>query len=90
MRNIPLSVLQSWPRPNYIDPPTRGSWAVAFFGVLSGIVVVIVLLRCYTRAFIQRWFGWDDILIIFALVSFELPLGSIVEANQFIAECNCT
>lgn len=36
---------------------------------MSLIVGLIVLLRLYTRLFVQRWFGSDDVLIIISLVS---------------------
>ena len=63
----PSSVVASWPKPNYIDPPTQGlalQWASI---ALSAIGLLIVVLRCYTRIFLTRAFGLDDAFIIFAL-----------------------
>jgi hypothetical protein len=68
MRNIPLSVLASWPAPNYINPETRGPSVVIFNAVLISIVTLTVLLRLYVRASMLRWLGLDDVFIIAALV----------------------
>lgn len=69
MRDIPIPVLLSWPIPNYINPPTRGPTLVIVNAILISLVVVVVLLRIYTRIAIKRWFGADDVFIALALVS---------------------
>lgn len=73
MREIPLSVLLTFPVPNYVDPVTRGSALVAVNSVFIGIVLVVVVLRVYTRLAIKRWLGADDILVIVAAVCPFLP-----------------
>ncbi len=69
IRPIPLSVLLSWPKPNYVDPIRRGPALVIVNSVLLPLAVVIVGLRLYTRLFICRSAGLDDIFIALAVVS---------------------
>jgi uncharacterized membrane protein len=68
MRLPPADVLLSWPSPNYENPVTRGNALVIVNCIFISITIVTVALRLYTRAFIKRWFGIDDIFIILALV----------------------
>jgi hypothetical protein len=68
MRLPPADVLIKWPIPNYVNPETRGNALVIVNYIFISIAVITVLLRLYTRTFIKRWFGLDDIFIIVALV----------------------
>jgi hypothetical protein len=70
MRSIPAEVLLSWPTPNYDDPVTRGYALVVVNSIFITLVVIVVSLRLYTRLWIKRWFGSDDLFIILALVGF--------------------
>ncbi|KAF2665031.1 hypothetical protein BT63DRAFT_378584 [Microthyrium microscopicum] len=65
---IPLKVLESWPAPNYKDPPERGDELVIISAILSGIACAFLILRLYTRA-IKRTFGLDDALIVIAWIT---------------------
>lgn len=38
--------------------------------VFMGVSVITVSLRCFVRSYIVRAFGWDDILMLVALVQF--------------------
>jgi hypothetical protein len=69
MRDLPISVLASFPPPNYTNPETRGPTLVIINGTLIAIVVAVVALRMWTRIVIKRWVGSDDILIVIATVS---------------------
>jgi hypothetical protein len=69
VRPIPLSVLLSWPKPNYVDPIRRGPALVIVNSVLLPIAIVVVGLRLYTRLFIIRSAGLDDLFIALAVVS---------------------
>lgn len=71
MRLPPFEVLLSWPTPNYVNPVTRGHALVVVNSVFLSIVIITVGLRLYTRIFIRRWFGLDDIFILIALVCIE-------------------
>jgi hypothetical protein len=69
MRLPPTDVLLKWPPPNYENPVTRGPALAIVNYVLISITIMFVVLRLYTRIFIKRWFGIDDVFIIVALVS---------------------
>jgi hypothetical protein len=68
MRSPPLSVLASWPTPNYVNPQTRGPAGKIVGSILITLVTVILVLRLYTRRFISKGLGIDDVLIILAYV----------------------
>lgn len=65
----PLSVLASWPAPNYIDPVTRGPGLLIANCITSALAFTLTALRVYTRAFITSTIGLDDVLAVIALVS---------------------
>jgi hypothetical protein len=68
MRDIPLSVLLTFPRPNYVDPETQGMSLILVNAIMAGLVLFAVLMRMYTRIWLTRWVGADDYAIIFATV----------------------
>jgi hypothetical protein len=65
----PPEVIASWPIPNYTDPHTRGPALLIVNLTFIAICTIMVALRMYTRVIVVRWFGWDDVFILFALVS---------------------
>lgn len=69
VRAIPTRVLLSWPTPNYTNPETRGNVLLIVNTVFIALTFCVVLARLYTRLFINRWFGTDDLFIVLALVS---------------------
>lgn len=69
MRDIPIAVILSWPRGNYDHPVTRGKALLIINVIFAALVVGIVFLRLYTRLFIKRWVGLDDVFIVLATVS---------------------
>jgi len=73
IHNIPPKVLLSWPVPNYVNPSTQGNAAIIVATILPVISLIFVAIRTYTRLFIKRWFGSDDVLIILALVPSPQP-----------------
>jgi hypothetical protein len=64
----PLSVILSWPQPNYTNPVTRGPAVYVFSSIFLALATIVVLLRLYARVIIRRWFGLDDALIVVAWV----------------------
>jgi hypothetical protein len=68
MQLPPLSVLASWPTPNYIDPVTRGPGLLIVNIVFSALAFIVVALRLYTRVWITRSLGMDDVFVFAALV----------------------
>lgn len=64
----PVELVLSW-KANYVNPPTRGETAIVVQEVVLMLLCVIsVALRVYTRKFLAKNFGMDDVLIIIALV----------------------
>lgn len=74
MRLPPVDVILSWPTPNYENPKTRGPALAIVNYTLAAVTIITVLLRLYTRVFIKRWFGLDDVFIILALVIINIKL----------------
>lgn len=68
MQLPPASVLVTWPRPNYENPPTRGEAGKVVATILTFLVTLVLGIRVYTRRFISKGFGLDDILILIAYV----------------------
>lgn len=68
-----VSILNTWPVPNYTNPETRGPVAVIVVSVLLFLVIVLLAVRIYTRLIISKGFGLDDILILLAFVG-NFPL----------------
>jgi hypothetical protein len=59
-------VIESWPKPNYIDPVTRGPALIYVCIVFSALSLAIVIARIYSRIFITRAPGADDLLVAIA------------------------
>ncbi|WYZ39944.1 hypothetical protein EsH8_IV_000285 [Colletotrichum jinshuiense] len=68
MRIPPLAVLLAWPRPNYINPENRGPGLLIIEMVFLGIATICLCLRMYIRIFKIRQTGWDDWLMVAAMV----------------------
>ncbi|WXC66746.1 hypothetical protein SNK03_012526 [Fusarium graminearum] len=68
MKAPPLDVIQTWPRPQFDAPFTNAPVGTAVSIFLMVVVTIILGIRIYTRKYITRGFGPDDILIIFAYI----------------------
>lgn len=68
MQFPPPAIAESWPTPNYIDPPTRGHGVLIVNVVCLTWAFLIVSLRLYTRVWITYSAGVDDVLIIIGLI----------------------
>jgi hypothetical protein len=64
----PLGVIASWPPANLVNPEGRGTVTSIIAGVLSPITFFIVFARLWVRFVLQRNAGWDDWLMVAALV----------------------
>ena len=64
----PPSVIATWPHPNYVDPVTEGPALMVVGIVLGSITMLLVAARIYSRLFITRAPGIDDLLIVISLV----------------------
>lgn len=69
-----MSVLETLPAPNYINPEEHFPATSIVNLVLYPLVVIVTLLRIWTRLRISRTFGIDDVLVIIALVCPRPPL----------------
>jgi hypothetical protein len=69
---VSIQTFETWPKPNYINPETRGNSVIIIHSILYTLVVVVVGLRIFTRARISRCFGADDTFILIAMVSQKL------------------
>jgi len=80
-RTPPPEVIASWPAPNFVNPETRGPVKDIVTITLWVIVTGILTLRIYTRRYISRRVGWDDVLVTASYVTATafLIVGIIVE-----------
>jgi hypothetical protein len=58
----------SWPKPNYTNPVTREWLVIGVEAPLTFIAALFVLARFYSRTYIKRVLGWDDWLMLAAMV----------------------
>jgi hypothetical protein len=79
----PPEVIDSWPKPNYVDPETRGPALVIVSIILASMGLLMVTARLYARYFITKAPGWDDALIVVGL-AFGIALSALVcVGNKF-------
>ena len=46
--------------PNFVNPESRAHATIVGNGVATGIMMVFVITRMYTKLFISKAFGWED------------------------------
>ncbi|EXJ61912.1 hypothetical protein A1O7_02343 [Cladophialophora yegresii CBS 114405] len=63
----PPSVIATWPKPNYADPDTRGPGLIYICIIFGAIGLVTGIARLYSRLFITKAPGFDDLLVMIAL-----------------------
>jgi hypothetical protein len=66
------SELQAWPLPNYINPESRKPLVLGVEITLTFIASLFVAARFYSRTYIKHVLGWDDWLMLVAMVSSSL------------------
>lgn len=80
----PLSVIATWPTPNYTTPPNRGPANVLLNGIFLPLVSLVISVRLYTRLSLSHSFGLDDALIILAFIpAATFGILCIVADNHF-------
>lgn len=79
MRLPPFEVLLSWPTPNYTNPETRGYALLVVNLIFISFALFMALSRFYTRIFIRKWFGLDDVFLLAALVCKSREQISVME-----------
>ena len=82
-------IIEGWPKPNYVDPVTRGP-ALTIVNIIFIILVFLVVgLRYYTRLRITHSFGQDDIVIGLSVVchvshaSYYVSMANISQIPTF-------
>ena len=68
MRSPPPEVLKTWPKPNYVDPVTRGPSLMIVELTLLPIAIIIVALRMWVRIGSLKKSSWDDYTMVLAMV----------------------
>jgi endonuclease/exonuclease/phosphatase (EEP) superfamily protein YafD len=68
MQLPPLSVILTWPKPNYDDPIKRGPEMYIISAIFLTIATLALGTRLYARLFVRRWFGLDDVFVVLAYV----------------------
>ncbi|KAI4266450.1 MAG: hypothetical protein L6R38_008734, partial [Xanthoria sp. 2 TBL-2021] len=77
-------VIASWPKPNYVNPDTRGPALTVVNIVFIVLVFIVVGLRYYTRIRITRSFGIDDYVIGASVVpTFALTVVVLIADNNY-------
>ncbi|KAF2728610.1 hypothetical protein EJ04DRAFT_449022 [Polyplosphaeria fusca] len=64
----PGSVLQNWPRPNYVDPDTHGWAGPIVCIVFLAFAFVVYILRMWARLILAKNPGMDDLLMSLAMI----------------------
>ncbi|KAL5120263.1 hypothetical protein ACEQ8H_001821 [Pleosporales sp. CAS-2024a] len=68
MRLPPPDVLATWPKPNYMDPVTRGPALMIVELTLLPIAMIVVFLRMWVRVAWLKKAWYDDYLMLLAMV----------------------
>ncbi|EGS17171.1 uncharacterized protein CTHT_0064860 [Thermochaetoides thermophila DSM 1495] len=68
MRLPPPEVMATWPKPNYVNPETRGSTLIVVEILTLFLAVTCVALRLYVRIVMMRKTDWDDWLMVGASI----------------------
>ncbi|KAL8706599.1 MAG: hypothetical protein Q9201_000346 [Fulgogasparrea decipioides] len=77
-------IIAGWPKPNFVNPETRGPALTVVNIVFIILVVLVVALRYYTRIKITHSFGLDDWVIGASLVpTFALTVVVLVADNHY-------
>ncbi|OTA33092.1 hypothetical protein BTJ68_06358 [Hortaea werneckii EXF-2000] len=82
MRLPPLSVITTWPVPNYTHPKTHGRALLITNLLLITLVLLAVLGRLYARLIIKRWYGADDSMIVLACLATIGMNTVVILANE--------
>ena len=84
----PLTVVASWPTPNYIDPVSHGNALFVITVVTLTLIPIVVSARLWARFVVLRKPGWDDFLLCIAMVRTAYCLSKTI--NSKVISYNCT
>ncbi|KAF2477633.1 uncharacterized protein BDR25DRAFT_274930 [Lindgomyces ingoldianus] len=82
MRFPPLSVLLSWPKPNYVDPVTRGPGLIIVELCILPFALLCVGLRLWVRIGWLHKSWWDDWLMVVAMLFSCGTTALVIMATQ--------
>ena len=69
MQLPPISVIESWPTPNYVNPTVvRGPALIIVTCIFFPIAVLFIALRMFTRIRLMKTFGLDDAFLLVAII----------------------
>ena len=68
MRDPPPDVVASWPSPNYVNPEYQGPQLAIVGIVLLVLSTAVLCLRLWVRVRMKKTAGWDDWLMVVAMV----------------------
>jgi hypothetical protein len=79
----PLKVMATWPTPNYRNPDTYPKTVFISACILGPLTLCLLFVRLWVRVRLQHSAGWDDWLMLVAMVSLWIPLyGLYVKCNR--------
>ena len=78
MVTVPPEVIASWPPPNFVDPQTRGPAQTVLSPVILALGTIAVGARLYSRVFVRKWIGADDVLVTVGLVCFSVSQSIVL------------
>jgi hypothetical protein len=82
MRSAPPEVLKTWPKPNYVNPTTRGNTLMILELTLLPIAMVVVFLRMWVRISWLRKVGIDDWVMLVAMI---FSIGTVSQSGLHMA-----
>ena len=68
MEGVPLDVISSWPKPNYVDPEYQGPQLHIVGAIFLILSIIVVTLRIWVRVHMKKSAGWDDWIMVAAIV----------------------
>jgi len=80
----PIEVLLSWPQPNLIDPEMKPNTITVLAYVFGPLTILLFLARLWVRVFHQQNPGWDDWVMLAAMVRNSIPRRDITNITSQI------
>ncbi|CAF3512098.1 hypothetical protein SNK03_006973 [Fusarium graminearum] len=68
MRNPPLEVVATWPKPNHVNPEHRGPALLIVEISIMSVAILTLMARLYVRIFKVNKHGLDDWLMLAAMI----------------------
>jgi predicted permease len=80
----PIEVFLSWPQPNLVDPEMKPNTITMVAYVFGPLTVTLFLIRLWVRIFHQRNPGWDDWVMLAAMVRNSILWYEVTELTPQI------